>query len=77
MSKSDDAHRKHLEDLHKFYHEPSKFYCFSRAIEKRLLYTDYMNILEYIAFSGRPQGYFFQLLTFCSSTAFCIVLLGK
>lgn len=25
-----------LEDLHKFYHEPTKFYCFSRAIEKRL-----------------------------------------
>jgi hypothetical protein len=36
MSKSDDALRKHLEDLHKFYHEPTKFYCFSRAIEKRL-----------------------------------------
>jgi hypothetical protein len=36
MSKSDEALRLHLEQLHKFYHEPSKFYCFSRAIEKRL-----------------------------------------
>ena len=36
MNKSDESLRQHLEELHKFYHEPSKFYCFSRAKEKRL-----------------------------------------